>query len=69
MLKYTINCHENNCKISTKDGSIVEGAVNDVDNVFYHLDIVRNPTPIIEEVGHSYLVVGIQRVGVMKQLI
>jgi hypothetical protein len=33
------------------------------------IDITRNPDPVVEEVGHPYLVVGLERVGVSRQIL
>ena len=69
VMRFRINCQEINCKISTKDGSLVEGDFDLVENVHYNIDIVRNPSPIVEEVGHPYLVVGLEKFGVVRQLV
>lgn len=69
MIRFRINTQEINCKISKKDGKVVEGDVDLLESVQYFIDITRNPTPLIEDVGHGYLVVGIERIGVVRQLV
>jgi hypothetical protein len=69
ILRFRINTQEINCKISRKDGQIVEGDVSLVENIHYIIDITRNPEPVIEEVGHPWVIVGLQRVGVIRQLL
>ncbi len=68
-LRFRISSQEINCKISRKDGQVVEGNVDMVENIQYVIDITRNPEPVVEEVGHPYLVVGLERVGVMRQIL
>ncbi len=60
---------EVNCKISQKDGTVVEGDEALLMNIHYMIDITRNPEPIVEEVGHPYMIVGLERVGVTKQVL
>lgn len=69
IIRFTINCQEINCKVSKKDRKVVEGDVDLVESVQYLMDVVRNPNPVVEEIGHGYLVVGLQRIGVVRQLI
>jgi len=69
VIRFSINAQEINCKISQKDGKVVEGDVDLVESVTYFIDVTRNPNPVIEEVGHPYLVVGIEKVGVTRQLV
>jgi hypothetical protein len=33
------------------------------------IDIRRNPEPVIEEIGHPYQIVGLERIGVMRQVV
>ena len=40
-----------------------------VENVQYIMGITRNPSPIVEEVGHAYLIVDLQRIGVTRQIV
>jgi hypothetical protein len=68
-MRFRINSQEINCKISRKDGKVVEGDLDLIENVQYFIDVMRNPSPVVEEVGHSYLVVGIERIGVVRQLV
>jgi hypothetical protein len=68
-LRFRISTQEINCKISRKDGKVVEGNVDLIENIQYMIDITRNPSPVVEEVGHPYLVVGLERVGVMRQVV
>jgi hypothetical protein len=69
VLRYRINCQEVNCKISLKDRKIVEGNESLVLSVHYMIDITRNPEPIVEELGHPYMIVGLERIGVTQQLV
>ena len=69
ILRFRISTQEINCKISQKDGKVVEGDVDLVENIQYVIDITRNPEPVVEEVGHPWLVVGLERVGVMRQIV
>lgn len=69
VLRFRINCQEINCKVSRKDGKIIEGEEDLVMNVHYIIDITRNPEPVIEEVGHPYMIVGLERVGMTKQIL
>lgn len=68
-MRFRINCQEINCKVSQKDGKVVEGDYDLVENVHYNIDIVRNPDPVVEEIGHHYLVVGLEKFGVVRQLV
>ena len=47
----------------------MEGEEDLVLNVHYMIDITRNPEPVIEEVGHPYMIVGLERVGVSRQIL
>lgn len=69
IMRLKINCQEINCKISKKDGKVVEGDIDLIENVHYQIDITRNPEPLVDEVGHHYLVVGLERTGVSRQLV
>ena len=69
IMRLRINTQEINCLISRKDCKVVEGNVTHVDTIFYMIDITRNPEPLIEEVGHPWLIVGLQRVGIVRQLL
>ena len=69
IFRFRINTQEINCKISRKDGKVVEGDLTMIENIHYIIDITRNPDPVIDEVGHPYLIVNLQRVGVTRQLL
>ena len=69
IIKFRVQTQEINCKISRKDGKVVEGNVDLVENVQYIMGITRNPSPIVEEVGHAYLIVDLQRIGVTRQIV
>ncbi len=69
VMRFRINSQEINCKISQKDGKVVEGDVDLIESVQYMIDLTRNPNPIIEELGHPYLVVGLEKIGVVRQLV
>jgi len=69
ILRFRIVCQEINCKISQKDGTVIEGKEDLVLNIHYMIDITRNPQPVVEELGHPYMIVGLERVGVSKQIL
>lgn len=69
VMRFRINSQEINCLISQKDKKIVEGDEDLIENVQYLIDITRNPEPVVELVGHPYVVVGLERIGMFKQII
>lgn len=69
VIRFRITCQEINCKISKKDGKVVEGDIDLLESVQYLVDITRNPTPVVEEIGHPYMVVHIEKIGVVRQLV
>jgi len=69
VLRFRTNCQEINCLICKKEGKIVEGNETYIESCQYQIDIMKNPEPIVEEVGHDWIIVGLQRMGVVKQLL
>ena len=69
IFRFRINCQEINCIIDKKEGKIVEGAEDYVESCVYFIDVTRNPEPVIEEVGHPYYIIGMERTGVIKQIL
>lgn len=67
--RFRLNAQEINCLIDKKDGKIIEGDDSHVVSCQYVVDIMLNPDPIIEEVGHHWIISTIERVGVVKQII
>jgi hypothetical protein len=60
---------EVNCLVSTKDQLLVEGKDGMVNNLQFILELTPNPDPLTEELGHEWLIVGFERVGVFQQLV
>ena len=70
VFRFRIQCQEISCLVSKKEpGKIIQGEDNQVENCQYVFDVARNPDPEVDVFGHPWMVVQLERVGVMKQLI
>lgn len=69
-LQFIINAQEINCLVSTEDQTvIVEGNPSLVESCHYVFEVMLNPEPIVELVGHPWVITKVQRTGVVQQLI
>lgn len=68
-LRFRLNAQEINCLVDKKEGKIVEGDDTQVESCQYVVDLMINQDPVVEEVGHHWIVSTLERVGVVKQLI
>jgi hypothetical protein len=70
VFRFRINCQEINCLVSKKEpGKIVQGEDNQVESCQYVFDVTRNPEPEVDIFGHPWMIIGLERVGVVKQLV
>jgi hypothetical protein len=72
VFRFRINCQEINCLVSKKKdevGKIVQGDENNVESCQYVFDVTRNSEPEVETFGHPWMIVGLERVGVVKQIL
>jgi len=69
VLRFRIQTQEINCLISKKDQLLVEGKESQIQNIQYVLEFTPNPEPLVEELGHEWLIVGFERVGIFQQLV
>lgn len=72
VFRFQINCQEANCLVSVKEnekGKIVQGEETTVESCQYVFDVTRNPEPYVEIFGHPWMIVGLERIGVMKQIV
>ncbi len=70
VFRFRINCQEINCLVSTKEhGKIMQGDENQVESCQYVFDVTRNPEPQVDIFGHPWMIVGLERIGVVKQIV
>lgn len=69
VLRFRIQSQEVNCLISTKDKLLVEGKESQIQNIQYVVELTPNPEPLVEELGHEWLIIGLEKVGVFQQLV
>jgi hypothetical protein len=70
VFRFRISCQEVNCLISKKEeGKVVQGEKDLVENCQYVFDVKRNPVPEVDEFGHPWMICGLERIGVVKQLV
>ena len=70
MFRFRVNAQEVNCLMSLKEpGKVVQGEKDLIETCQYVIDIRRNPAPEVEVFGHPWLITGLERVGVLKQLV
>lgn len=66
--QFIVSTQEVNCLVNNK-GEIVQGRPTLVESIMYLIDIQYDPEAKVDEVGHSWVVTRIDRVGVVEQLI
>jgi hypothetical protein len=69
VLRFRIQTQEINCLLSKKDHLLVEGKESQIQNIQYVLELTPNPEPLTEELGHEWLIIGFERVGIFQQLV
>jgi len=72
VFKFRISCQEVDCLISKKkdeEGKVVRGEKDTVESCQYIIDVTRSPEPEVDIFGHPYMIVGLIRIGIMKQLV
>jgi len=69
VFRFRLSCQEINCLVSKADGKVIEGDENQVESCQYNIDLCRNPNPEIDIVGHSWQIVHLERIGVVKQIV
>jgi hypothetical protein len=69
VLSFYIDTQEIPCLISKKTGEPVENNDTEIQSCRYLIEMKINPDPLIDELGHYWLVVGLQKLGAVKQLI
>jgi len=66
---FRLYCQEISCLVSKQDRKVVQGEDNSVESCQYEVSLQRNHNPEIDIVGHPWLIVNVERRGVVKQLI
>jgi hypothetical protein len=69
VLIFLVDTMEIPCMISKKTGEPVQGTETDIKSCKYLIELKINPDPLIDELGHYWLVVGLQKIGEVQQLI
>jgi hypothetical protein len=69
VLVFYIDTNEIPCLIKKKTGEVAQGTPTEIQSCKYLIELKINPDPLIEELGHYWQVVGLQKIGAMKQLI
>ena len=68
-LQFIINAQEINCLVNIEDGLVVEGNPSLVESCHYVFEVMLNPEPVVDLVGHPWVITKVQRTGVVQQLI
>jgi len=68
-LQFMINVQEALCLIDKNDKSIKDGSPTKIENCHYLVEIMKNPEPKEELVGHNWVITKVIRTGVVEQLI
>jgi len=68
-LQFILDCQETNCLVDIEDGSIKEGSTTLIESCNYVVEIMINPEPVVDLVGHQWVVTKVERTGVVQQLI
>ena len=69
VFRFRLHCQEINCLVTKAEGKVIQGDEHQVESCQYNVDLCRNSNPEIEIVGHPWQIVGIERIGVVKQLV
>lgn len=60
---------EVNCLVNMETGEVEEGSLTNIEAATYMAVVTVNSEPFIEDLGHSWLVVMLQKQNVHKQLV
>ena len=69
VLRFTVMTQEIDCLISSKDHLLVEGRDSLIQTIHYLIELTPNPEPIVDELGHEWLIIGLERQGKFQQLV
>lgn len=68
--RFRISCQEMPSLIDKKTGKAVDATKEfEVESCQYIIDIEKASDPAIEEVGHDWVIVHLERIGVVKQIL
>lgn len=67
-LQFMMNAQENNCLVD-KEGKIQDGEENTIESCYYVVEIMINPEPQEDLLGHPWVITKVERTGVIQQLI
>jgi len=70
VFRFRVSCQEINCLVSLKEpGKIVQGEDNQIESCQYVINLTRSPEPEVDIFGHPWIIIGLERHGVVKQLV
>lgn len=67
-LQFILNAQENGCLVD-KEGVVAEGDAHAIESCYYIVEIMINPEPQEDLLGHPWTVTKVERTGVVQQLI